>query len=137
MSESHSSNRPIISVTVTPSFIHEWESLQSALGVLSQQDRDVTVMAEPAKQRIIISGIDESHLEGICNRLAREFKIQVEVGKPQVLYLETIRKCSEAEGKYIRQIGGRGQYAHVRLAARGASLDSRAERVEVSTGLVC
>lgn len=66
----------------------------------------------------------ELQLEVICNRISQEYKIQLEIGEPQVIYLETIRKSAEAEGKYIRQIGGRGQYAHVRVRLEPGELGS-------------
>ena len=132
MSESHPPNRPIIFVAVTPSFINDWESLQRALGVLSAQDQDVSVMAEPAERRVIISGMGELHLEAICDRLVREFKIPLDVGKPQVVHLETIRKSSESEAKYIRQVGGRGQYAHVKLGLEPGQPESGYQFIDQS-----
>jgi elongation factor G len=69
----------------------------------------------PTDGETVISGMGELHLESICDRISREYKIQLDVGEPKVIYLETIRKHAEAEGKYIRQVGGRGQYAHLKL----------------------
>ena len=73
------------------------------------------VTADPTSLQTIVSGMGELHLESICDRLRREYKVQLDVGEMNVLYLETIRKPSEGEGKYIRQVGGKGQYAHVLL----------------------
>jgi elongation factor G len=64
----------------------------------------------------IISGMSELHLEGICDQISHELKIQIDVGQPKVIYLETIRKHSEAEGKYIRQTGGLGNYGHIKIS---------------------
>jgi elongation factor G len=108
-------SRLIISVTISPKFIADWDTLQRALSVLIQQDRGVRTATEGMERRVIISGAGELHLEAICDRLLREFKIPLDVGKPEIVYLETIRKSSEAEGKYIRQVGGHGQYAHVKI----------------------
>jgi elongation factor G len=69
----------------------------------------------PTDGETVISAMGELHLESICDRISREYKIQLDVGEPKVIYLETIRKHAEAEGKYIRQVGGRGQYAHLKL----------------------
>jgi elongation factor G len=130
MSESHPQNRSIISVVVGPSFIEDWENLQRALDLLSQQDQGMRITTEPTEQRVIISGMGWLHLEVISDRLIREFKIPLDVGKPEVIYRETIRRYSEAEARYIRQVGGRGQYAHVKL---GLSRDSRKVVTSLST----
>ena len=70
---------------------------------------------ESTQRRVTVSGMGELHLEVICDRLVREFGVPLHVEKPTVIYLETIRKYAAAEGKYIRQVGGRGQYAHVAI----------------------
>ena len=115
MSESYPQNRPIIVVVISPSLVEDWENLRRALDVLSQQDQGMRITTEPAGPRVIISGMSGLHLELICDRLFHEFKIPLDVGKPEVIYRETVRKQSEAEAKYIRQVGRRGQYAHVKL----------------------
>src|SRR5215475_9241563 len=115
MTGSHPPNRPIISVTVSPKFIGDWDRLQRALSVLMQQDQHMKSATEPMERRVIIGGVAELHLEAICDRLLREFKIPLNVGKPQIVYIETIRRHSEAEGSYIRQTGGLGQYGHVKI----------------------
>lgn len=132
MSESHPQNRLIIFVVVSPSFIDDWENLQRALSVLSQQDQGMGITTEPTERRAIISGMGESHLEVICDRLLREFKIPLDVGKPKVIYRETIRKHSEAEAKYIRQVGGRGQYAHVKLGLEPGQPESGYQFIDKS-----
>jgi elongation factor G len=115
MSESHPQNRPVIFLAISPRFIDDWGNLQRALSILSQQDQGMRIATEPTERRVIISGMGETHLEVICDCLAHEFNIPLDVGKPKVIYLETIRKNSDGEAKYIRQVGGRGQYAHVKL----------------------
>jgi len=86
-----------------------------ALGRLAQEDPTFKVHTDPDSGQTIISGMGELHLEIIVDRMMREYKVEANVGKPQVAYRETIRKKTEAEGKYIRQTGGKGQYGHVRL----------------------
>jgi elongation factor G len=86
-----------------------------ALHRLAQEDPTFKVATDPDSGQTIISGMGELHLEIIVDRMKREYKVEANVGKPQVAYRETIRKHSEAEGKYIRQTGGSGQYGHVKL----------------------
>src|SRR6202030_1238618 len=86
-----------------------------ALGRLAQEDPTFKVHTDPDSGQTIISGMGELHLEIIVDRMMREYKVEANVGKPQVAYRETIRKHSEAEGKYIRQTGGRGQYGHAKI----------------------
>ena len=86
-----------------------------ALGKLAQEDPTFKVSTDPDSGQTIIEGMGELHLEIIVDRMMREFNVQANVGKPQVAYRETIRKESQAEGKYIRQTGGSGQYGHVRI----------------------
>src|SRR5580700_4838861 len=97
MNESHPQDRPIVFVVVSPNFVDDWEKLHYALNVLSQQDQSMRIATEPTERNVIISGMGESHLEIICDRLLCEFKISIDVGKPKVIYRETIRKHSEAE----------------------------------------
>ena len=115
MKESDPRSRPIISLTISPKFIGDWDTLRRALNVLIQQDQSARTATEGTERRVIISGTSELHLEAICDRLLREFKVPLNVGKPEIVYLETIRKSSEGEGKYIRQVDGRDQYAHVKI----------------------
>jgi elongation factor G len=102
-------------VAIRPRTTDARENFQRALSALTQQDPTIRIKTEPVDGQTIISGTGELHLEVICDRILHEYKIEVDVGKPKVIYLETIRKQAEAEGKYIRQTGGRGQYAHVKL----------------------
>src|SRR5437667_10126932 len=86
-----------------------------ALSKLAQEDPTFKVHTDPDSGQTIISGMGELHLEIIVDRMMREFKVEANVGKPQVAYRETIRRKGEAEGKYIRQTGGRGQYGHTKI----------------------
>ena len=86
-----------------------------ALHKLAQEDPTFRVHTDEDSAQTIISGMGELHLEIIVDRMMREFNVQANVGKPQVAYRETVRKNSEAEGKYIRQTGGSGQYGHVKI----------------------
>ncbi len=106
---------PVISVAVEPKTKGDQEKMGIALGKLAQEDPTFKVNTDPDSGQTIISGMGELHLEIIVDRMMREFNVQANVGKPQVAYRETIRKQSQAEGKYIRQTGGSGQYGHVRI----------------------
>jgi elongation factor G len=107
--------RPVISVAVEPKTKGDQEKMGMALGRLAQEDPTFKVHTDPDSGQTIISGMGELHLEIIIDRMMREYKVEANVGKPQVAYRETLRKHAEAEGKYIRQTGGRGQYGHVKL----------------------
>ena len=104
---------PVISVAIEPKTKADQEKLGVALGKLAQEDPSFRVRTDEETGQTIISGMGELHLEIIVDRLKREFKVEANVGKPQVAYRETIRKPAKAEGKFIRQTGGRGQYGHV------------------------
>ena len=132
MTESQPQKHPIISVAVSPKFLGDWDTLQRALNVLTQQDQAMRTATEPSERRVTISSMGELHLEVICDRLSREFKIPVDVGKLQIVYVETIRKVSEAEAKYIRQVGGRGQYAHVKLSLEPGELGTGYQFIDKS-----
>ena len=106
---------PVISVAIEPKTKADQEKLYGALGKLTQEDPSFKVSYNEETGQTIISGMGELHLEIIVDRLLREFKVEANVGKPQVAYRETIRTTSKAEGKFIRQSGGRGQYGHVYL----------------------
>ncbi len=106
---------PVISVAVEPKTKSDQEKMGVALSKLAQEDPTFKVNTDPDSGQTIISGMGELHLEIIVDRMMREFNVQANVGKPQVAYRETIRKESKAEGKYIRQTGGSGQYGHVRI----------------------
>ena len=106
---------PVISVAVEPKTKADQEKMGMALGKLAQEDPTFKVHTDPDSGQTIISGMGELHLEIIVDRMMREYKVEANVGKPQVAYRETIRRKSEAEGKYIRQTGGRGQYGHAKI----------------------
>jgi elongation factor G len=106
---------PVISVAVEPKTKGDQEKMGVALSKLANEDPTFKVNTDPDSGQTIISGMGELHLEIIVDRMMREFSVQANVGKPQVAYRETIRKPSEAEGKFIRQTGGRGQYGHVKI----------------------
>ena len=106
---------PVISVAVEPKTKADQEKMGMALGRLAQEDPTFKVHTDPDSGQTIISGMGELHLEIIVDRMMREYKVEANVGKPQVAYRETIRRNAEAEGKYIRQTGGRGQYGHAKI----------------------
>jgi elongation factor G len=102
-------------VVISPKSDDDRQNFQRALSDLAQEDPSITIKTESLDSQTTISGMGELHLEVICDRIVRDYKVGIDVGEPKVLYLETIREHAEAEGKYIRQTGGRGQYAHVKL----------------------
>jgi elongation factor G len=104
---------PVISVAVEPKTKQDMEKLSKALQALSEEDPTFRVMVDPETNQTVISGMGELHLEILVDRMLREFKVEANVGAPQVAYRETIRKSVKAEGKFIRQSGGKGQYGHV------------------------
>lgn len=104
---------PVISVAIEPKTKADQEKMMVALQKLGDEDPTFRVKTDTETGECIISGMGELHLEILVDRMMREFKVGANVGKPQVAYRETIKKKSEAEGKYIRQTGGRGQYGHV------------------------
>ena len=106
---------PVISVAIEPRTLADQEKMGVALGKLAQEDPSFRVHTDEESGQTIISGMGELHLEILVERMKREFSVQANVGAPQVAYRETIRKSVEAEGKFIRQSGGRGQYGHVWL----------------------
>ena len=106
---------PVISVAVEPRTKADQEKMGVALGKLAQEDPSFRVRTDEESGQTIISGMGELHLDIIVDRMKREFGVEANVGAPQVAYRETIRKPVEAEGKFVRQSGGRGQYGHVWL----------------------
>ena len=106
---------PVIAVAIEPRTKADQEKMGLALGKLAQEDPSFRVQTDEESGQTIISGMGELHLEIIVDRLKREFKVEANVGAPQVAYRETIRTATEAEGKFVRQSGGRGQYGHVWL----------------------
>jgi len=103
---------PVISVAIEPKTKADQERMGIAMQKLAEEDPTFRVRTDEETLQTIISGMGELHLEIIIDRMKREFKVEANVGKPQVAYKETIRGIAEAEGKYIRQSGGRGQYGH-------------------------
>jgi elongation factor G len=106
---------PVISIAVEPRTKADQEKMGTALQRLAKEDPSFRVHTDPESGQTIISGMGELHLEIIVDRMKREFKVDANVGKPQVAYRETIRAAVESEGKFVRQSGGRGQYGHVWL----------------------
>ncbi len=106
---------PVIQVSIEPKTKQDQEKMGIALSRLAQEDPTFQVSTDVETGQTIIAGMGELHLEIIVDRLMREFKVDANVGKPQVAYRETVRKRVEAEGKFVRQSGGRGQYGHVKI----------------------
>ena len=103
---------PVISVAVEPATKNDQEKMGIALQKLAEEDPTFKVRTDAETGQVIISGMGELHLQIIVDRMLREFKVDCKVGEPQVAYRETIRKSSKAEGKFVRQSGGHGQYGH-------------------------
>jgi elongation factor G len=106
---------PVIAMAIEPKTKQDQEKMGFALQKLAQEDPSFRVKTDEETAQTIIAGMGELHLEIIVDRMLREFKVEANVGKPEVAYRETIRKKAEAEAKYIKQTGGRGQYGHVVL----------------------
>lgn len=106
---------PVIDIAIEPKTKVDQDKLGQAMAKLAEEDPTFRVRTEEETGQTIISGMGELHLEVIVDRLLREFKVEANIGKPQVAYRETIRQEVKAEGKFVRQSGGRGQYGHVVL----------------------
>ena len=106
---------PVISIRIEPKTKADQEKMGSALKKLSEEDPTFKIKGDLETGETIISGMGELHLEILVERMKREFKVEGSIGRPQVAYKETIKQEAEAEGKYIKQSGGRGQYGHVWL----------------------
>ena len=106
---------PVISVAVEPKTKADQEKMGTALSKLAEEDQTFKVTSDQETGQTIISGMGELHLEIIVDRMKREFKVEANVGKPQVAYRETILGASDVEEKYAKQSGGRGQYGHVKI----------------------
>jgi elongation factor G len=106
---------PVISIAVEPKTKADQDKMAVALARLAQEDPSFRVMTDAESGQVIISGMGELHLEIIVDRMKREFSVDANIGNPQVAYRETIRKTVEHEKQFVRQNGGRGQYAHVWL----------------------
>jgi elongation factor G len=106
---------PVIRLAIEPKTKVDQEKLSGAMAKLVQEDPTFRVQTDPDTGQTLIAGMGELHLEVLVDRLQREFNVGANVGKPQVAYRETIRTAAEAEGRYVRQTGGRGQYGHVKI----------------------
>lgn len=106
---------PVISVAIEPKTKASQEKMSIALSKLAEEDPTFRTYTDEETGQTIISGMGELHLEIIVDRLLREFKVEANIGNPQVAYRESISKAAEAEGKYVRQSGGRGQYGHCKI----------------------
>ena len=104
---------PVIQVAIEPKTKADQDKMGVALGKLAEEDPTFTTESDPETGQTIIAGMGELHLDVIVDRLKREFKVEANIGAPQVAYRETFRASAEVEGKFIRQSGGRGQYGHV------------------------
>ncbi|GAB2727500.1 elongation factor G [Halomonas garicola] len=118
---------PVISVAVEPKTKTDQEKMGTALGKLAQEDPSFQVKTDEETGQTIISGMGELHLDIIVDRLRREFKVDANIGKPQVAYRETIRGSVEQEGKFVRQSGGRGQYGHVVMRIEPLTYEEKGE----------
>jgi elongation factor G len=124
---------PVISVAIEPKTKADQEKMGAALAKLAQEDPTFRVHSDRETGQTLIEGMGELHLEIIVDRMMREFNVQANVGRPQVAYRETILKSADAEGKYIRQTGGRGQYGHVCLTVKPLPSSSHEDMHEMST----
>jgi len=106
---------PVIQLAIEPKTKADQEKLSGAMAKLVQEDPTFRVQTDPDTGQTLIAGMGELHLEILVDRLQREFNVGANVGKPQVAYRETIRAAAEAESRYVRQTGGRGQYGHVKI----------------------
>jgi elongation factor G len=106
---------PVIHVAIEPKTRADQEKMAEAIAKLVEEDPTLRVSTNEETGQNIISGMGELHLEIVIDRMRREFKVEANIGKPQVAYKETVRKTAKAEGKFVRQSGGRGQYGHVWL----------------------
>jgi elongation factor G len=104
---------PVISVAVEPNTKQDMEKLSKALQALSEEDPTFRVTTDPETNQTVIAGMGELHLDILVDRMKREFKVEANIGAPQVAYRETIRKAAKADYKYAKQSGGKGQYGHV------------------------
>ena len=126
---------PVISVAVEPRSKADQEKMGVALGKLAQEDPSFRVKTDEESGQTIISGMGELHLDILVDRMRREFRVEANIGKPQVAYRETITNTCEIEGKFVRQSGGRGQYGHVWFKFEPAE-DAGAEGLEFVNEIV-
>jgi elongation factor G len=124
---------PVISVAIEPKTKADQDKLGVALQRLAQEDPTFRVSTEPDTGQTLISGMGELHLEIIVDRMLREYNVQANVGRPQVAYRETIRKKALAEGRYIKQTGGKGQYGHCKIELHPLPSSDHESMKELST----
>jgi len=124
----------VISLAIEPKTKSDQEKMGMALAKLSEEDPTFSIEVDHETGQTIIGGMGELHLDIIVDRMKREFKVDANVGKPQVAYRETITQVSEGEGKYIKQSGGRGQYGHVLLRLEPKDRGTGYEFVNAITG---
>ena len=125
---------PVISLAIEPKTKSDQEKMGMALAKLSEEDPTFSIEVDHETGQTIIGGMGELHLDIIVDRMKREFKVEADVGKPQVAYRETITQMAEGEGKYIKQSGGRGQYGHVLLRLEPKDRGTGYEFVNAITG---
>jgi len=125
---------PVISVAVEPKTKQDMDKLAKALQSLSEEDPTFRVSTDPETNQTVIAGMGELHLDILVDRMLREFKVEANIGAPQVAYRETIRKATKAEGRFIRQSGGKGQYGHVVVEVEPAEESSGFEFVSKIVG---
>jgi elongation factor G len=125
---------PVIDLAIEPKTKADQDKLGVALARLGEEDPTFRVSTDPETGQTIISGMGELHLEIIVDRLRREFKVDANVGKPQVAYRETITRAVDVEGRFVRQSGGRGQYGHVKIKAEPLGRGSGFEFVNAIVG---
>ena len=125
---------PVISLAIEPRTKSDQEKMGMALAKLSEEDPTFTIKSNPETGQTIIGGMGELHLEILVDRMQREFKVDANVGAPQVAYRETITQASDGEGKYIKQSGGRGQYGHVLIKLEPMDRGTGYEFVNAITG---
>lgn len=125
---------PVISVAVEPKTKQDMDKLSKALQSLSEEDPTFRVSTDPETNQTVIAGMGELHLDILVDRMLREFKVEANIGAPQVAYRETIRKETKAEGRFIRQSGGKGQYGHVVVAVEPTEEGSGFEFVSKIVG---
>ncbi|MDB9527074.1 elongation factor G [Oscillatoria sp. CS-180] len=125
---------PVISVAVEPKTKQDMEKLSKALQSLSEEDPTFRVSIDSETNQTVIAGMGELHLDILVDRMLREFKVEANIGTPQVAYRETVRQTSNVEGKFIRQSGGKGQYGHVVIEVEPAESGSGFEFVSKIVG---
>ena len=125
---------PVIAMAIEPKTKQDQEKMGFALQKLAQEDPSFRVKTDEETAQTIIAGMGELHLEIIVDRMLREFKVEANVGKPEVAFRETIRKKAEAESKYIKQTGGRGQYGHVVLTVEPTESGKGLEFINKTVG---